>query len=78
MISLAFFSVCWCLRVLDEADGGGRVVYAEVGQELSLSCVYDLEDDVLHSLKWYRGDTEFYRYLPRGESDGRNNHVIMR
>ena len=43
------------------------MVYAEVGQELSLSCAYDLEEDVLHSLKWYRGDKEFYRYLPRGE-----------
>ena len=84
--SLFLIPVCWCLRVLDEAGGGGRVVYAEVGQELSLSCAYDLEEDVLHSLKWYRGDKEFYRYLPRGECDdqcvpepdGRDNHVIMR
>lgn len=71
MIAISHFliliPVCWCLRVLDETGGGGRVVYAEVGQELSLSCAYDLEEDVLHSLKWYRGDKEFYRYLPRGE-----------
>lgn len=69
-ISFAVWSlkICWCLRVLDEAGGGGRMVYAEVGQELSLSCAYDLEEDVLHSLKWYRGDKEFYRYLPRDSS----------
>ena len=64
---LFLIPVCWCLRVLDEAGGGGKVVYAEVGEELSLSCAYDLEEDVLYSLKWYRGDKEFYRYLPRGE-----------
>merc|ERR1711971_196032 len=69
-ISFAVWSlkICWCLRVLDEAGGGGRMVFAEVGQELSLSCAYDLEEDVLHSLKWYRGDKEFYRYLPRDSS----------
>ena len=53
------------------------MVYAEVGQELSLSCAYDLEDDVLYSLKWYRGDTEFYRYLPRGESRSQTGGIIM-
>ena len=48
--------VCWCLRVLDGGGPGGRLVYAELGQELSLSCAYDLEEDTLHSIKWYRDD----------------------
>ena len=69
--------VCWCLRVLDGGGPGGRLVYAELGQEVSLSCAYDLEDDTLHSIKWYRDDKEFYRYLPRGESDTEIRRTIL-
>ena len=69
--------VCWCLRVLDGGGPGGRLVYAEHGQELSLSCAYDLEEDSLHSIKWYRDDKEFYRYLPRGESDTEIRRTIL-
>ena len=69
--------ICWCLRVLDGGGPGGRLVYAELGQELSLSCAYDLEEDSLHSIKWYRDDKEFYRYLPRGESDTEIRRTIL-
>ncbi|XP_030748070.1 uncharacterized protein LOC115876439 [Sitophilus oryzae] len=30
----------------------------------TLRCTYDLEDDVLYSVKWYRGSHELYRYIP--------------
>ena len=33
---------------------------------LNLECDYKLEGDTLYSLKWYRDDKEFYRYIPRG------------
>ncbi|XP_056638801.1 uncharacterized protein LOC130446513 [Diorhabda sublineata] len=29
-----------------------------------LHCSYDLEKDILYSVKWYRGRFEFYRYTP--------------
>lgn len=35
------------------------------GQPALLECDYDLEDDTLYSVKWYRDNEEFYRYLPK-------------
>ncbi|XP_075220269.1 uncharacterized protein LOC142323857 [Lycorma delicatula] len=36
-----------------------------VGDSLNISCVYDLERETLYSVKFYRGDQEFYRYIPK-------------
>lgn len=30
-----------------------------------LGCKYDLDGDVLYSVKWYKDGNEFYRYVPR-------------
>ena len=46
--------------------GGSPLVHAETGQDISLTCDYELEDDILYSIKWYRDDKEFYRFRPRG------------
>ena len=48
-------------------DGDNSLIHAEVGRDISLLCVYELEKDVLYSIKWYREDKEFYRFLPRGK-----------
>jgi hypothetical protein len=34
------------------------------GNHASLLCQYDLEDAPLYSVKWYRGNFEFYRFSP--------------
>ncbi|XP_042885680.1 cell adhesion molecule 1-like [Penaeus japonicus] len=34
------------------------------GASVELECNYELEDDVLYSVKWYRGENEFFRYVP--------------
>lgn len=34
------------------------------GSHASLLCQYDLEGAPLYSVKWYRGNFEFYRYSP--------------
>ncbi|XP_060517763.1 uncharacterized protein LOC132696769 isoform X2 [Cylas formicarius] len=40
-----------------------RVV--EYGRESTLRCSYDLENALLYTVKWYRGQFEFYRYTPK-------------
>lgn len=34
------------------------------GESVELECNFDLEDDLLYSVKWYRGENEFFRYVP--------------
>lgn len=36
-----------------------------VGESVELSCIYELESDKLYSVKWYKNDVEFYRYVPK-------------
>lgn len=35
------------------------------GESLTLSCTYVLEREKLYSVKFYLGDIEFYRFVPR-------------
>ncbi|KAF4521236.1 hypothetical protein B566_EDAN005447 [Ephemera danica] len=45
------------------------VVPADVrqGDDAVLQCLFDLEGDSLYSVKWYKGQNEFYRFTPREE-----------
>ncbi|XP_076335504.1 uncharacterized protein LOC143238826 [Tachypleus tridentatus] len=35
-----------------------------LGQSIELTCSYELDGDQLYSVKWYKDNTEFFRYLP--------------
>ncbi|CAB3384183.1 Hypothetical predicted protein [Cloeon dipterum] len=35
------------------------------GDEAVLQCLFDLEGDSLYSVKWYKGEHEFYRFTPK-------------
>uniref|UniRef100_A0A1B0DCX3 Ig-like domain-containing protein n=1 Tax=Phlebotomus papatasi TaxID=29031 RepID=A0A1B0DCX3_PHLPP len=35
------------------------------GDNANLICNYDMEGDILYSVKWYKGRREFYRYTPK-------------
>ncbi|KAG8199248.1 hypothetical protein JTE90_003675 [Oedothorax gibbosus] len=34
------------------------------GESVELVCSYELDEDKLYSVKWYKDDVEFYRYVP--------------
>ena len=36
-----------------------------MNQSISLHCEFDLHGEPLYSVKWYKDNVEFYRYLPR-------------
>jgi hypothetical protein len=31
---------------------------------VTLTCEYDLQDGKLYSVKWYKNESEFFRYIP--------------
>jgi len=39
-------------------------LHPQVGDIAVLRCDFDLQGDRLYSVKWYKDNTEFYRYLP--------------
>ncbi|VVC87585.1 unnamed protein product, partial [Leptidea sinapis] len=53
----------WSLRNL--VISVPRAVLSGEGQSAVLRCSYDLEGAALYSIRWYRAETEFYRYVPR-------------
>lgn len=50
-----------CLRVV----GISVPSLKQRGESVTLTCDYDLEGGKLYSVKWYRDNEEFYRYMPR-------------
>merc|ERR1712013_458223 len=39
--------------------------HPQVNQSVSLWCEYDLHGEPLYSIKWYKDQQEFYRFLPK-------------
>ncbi|XP_059058631.1 uncharacterized protein LOC131852056 isoform X1 [Achroia grisella] len=58
---LAYVKVTICLRVVSITVPK----YKQRGEPATLTCDYDLEGGRLYSVKWYRDNEEFYRYMPR-------------
>lgn len=64
------------LTTLEAGVLGLRIVSLDVpqrvsvGREVLLKCAYDLEGDLLYSVKWYKDDIEFFRYVPSDRPPG--------
>lgn len=37
----------------------------KTGDLVTLSCEYDLESAALYTIKWFKNEEEFYRYVPK-------------
>ncbi|KAL6958445.1 hypothetical protein U1Q18_052313, partial [Sarracenia purpurea var. burkii] len=35
------------------------------GDTVKMRCLYNLENESLYTVKWYKGRQEFYRYVPK-------------
>lgn len=58
------------LLVLKECESLKSVIIyvpevVKSGDTVTLSCDYDLEQAALYTIKWYRDDVEFYRFVPK-------------
>ena len=56
--------------ILKDQDRGD--LRAEVGRDVSMGCEYRMTSEELYSIKWYRDDNEFYRYIPTGNIPARS------
>lgn len=56
-----FISGSWALKDVSVTVPQAVVV----GDSVALHCRYNLEGEPLYTVKWYKGQSEFYRYLPK-------------
>lgn len=49
-----------CLKILEMVAPTHKLV----GDSVLLRCKFDMEGDTLYSVKWYRNEQEFFRYVP--------------
>ncbi|XP_069963374.1 uncharacterized protein beat-Ic isoform X2 [Bactrocera oleae] len=63
--------VLTCLLIIPDFIAGLKDVSVTIpqavkrGSNAQLICNYDMENDTLYSIKWYKGRREFYRYTPK-------------
>ena len=70
-MNIVMFDIFW--RIIEMMQS----YQTEVGHSLSLECDYQLEGDSLYSLKWYRDDREFFRYIPQGDQQNKTEQTIQ-
>ena len=56
----------WCVEVLSD---WALPTVVQKGDKVDLRCNFELSGENMYSLKWYRDNVEFYRYIPSGGFD---------
>lgn len=70
-LSFSSFLILLALFFPDLTVSGLGMVHVTIpnaiqsGRNVIMTCDYDLEDDMLYSVKWYKGRREFFRYTPK-------------
>ena len=60
MVFLLFHLTCYCLKLKHLSVPGA----VQNGSAIWLNCAYETEnDDTLYTVKWYKYNVEFYRYI---------------
>lgn len=68
---MVFFSSFYDFLFTDLTVSGLGMVHVTIpnaiqsGRNVIMTCDYELEDDDLYSVKWYKGKREFFRYTPK-------------
>lgn len=68
--------------ILIKGTVGLRLVRLDVpsaairGEPVWLNCTFDLESDELYSVKWYKNNVEFYRFLPTDKPPGQKYDLM--
>lgn len=60
LLFLLFLAACLGVRFTSLGVPGS----VSKGDSIWLECGYDLEGDELYSVKWYKDNVEFYRFMP--------------
>lgn len=64
------FFFCWLFPEFSDALRMMEVRvpnYTVKDNMVRLECHYDMENEILYSVKWYKDGQEFYRYLPKDQ-----------
>ncbi|KAL9874512.1 beaten path Ic isoform 1-T1 [Glossina fuscipes fuscipes] len=66
-IALLLILMCWLPGFITALKDVSVTIPQAVkrGSNALLTCNYDMENDTLYSVKWYKGRREFYRYTPK-------------
>ena len=70
-LSVFFFLILLAIFFSDLTVSGLGMVHVTIpnaiqsGRNVIMTCDYDLEDETLYSVKWYKGRREFFRYTPK-------------
>ncbi|KAJ3661029.1 hypothetical protein Zmor_005450 [Zophobas morio] len=71
LVKLSLNLLLWGLIQAVATNGGQKWVRANVpqyrvpGETAVLQCDYDLGNDTLYAVKWYKDHEEFYRFVPK-------------